>query len=162
MKKSLLGLILSFVVITAAAQTNRSTIAGTVIDANKEGVVGAVIEIMSMRDTTDRKYTSSAIRGAYQFKGLAAGEYRLTASFLGYKTVSQQVKVEAGKTLNVPAWTMEEDPTRIESVNVTTQAVRTTINGDTIVYNASAYKVMSDADTDDPSNNQRRNCSKWS
>ena len=39
---------------------------------------------------------------------------------------------------------MEEDPTRIESVNVTTQAVRTTINGDTIVYNASAYKVMED------------------
>ena len=58
MKKSLLGLILSFVVITAAAQTNRSTIAGTVIDANKEGVVGAVIEIMSMRDTTDRKYAN--------------------------------------------------------------------------------------------------------
>lgn len=149
MKRSLLGFLLSFIVISAVAQSNRSTVAGTVIDGQKEGVVGAVIEIMSMRDTTDKKYTSSAIRGAYQFKGVAAGEYRLTASFLGYKTVSQQIKVTAGKDFTVPAWTMEEDPTRIESVNVVTQAVRTTINGDTLVYNASAYKVMSDADTDE-------------
>ena len=149
MKKFLLGIFLSFIVLSVVAQTNKSTVAGTVIDAQKEGVVGAVIEIMSMRDTTDKKYTSTAIRGAYQFKGITPGEYRLTASFLGYKTATQQVKVEAGKTLNVPAWTMEEDPTRIESVNVVTQAVRTTINGDTLVYNASAYKVMSDADTDE-------------
>ncbi len=77
------------------------------------------------------------------------GKYRISSSSLGYKDTVQMISVAGGKALDMPAWVMEDDAQQIDAVSVTTQAVRTTINGDTIVYNASAYKVMPDADTDE-------------
>lgn len=134
--------------LSASAQT-KGTITGTVIDTGKEGIVGAVLELTSLRDTLQTKYTTSAVRGAFQFKSVPAGKYRISASSLGYRDSVQMITVEKNKPLAMPAWVLEEDTQQIDAVSVTTQAVRTTINGDTIVYNASAYKVMPDADADE-------------
>lgn len=125
---------------------------GTVVtdiqDEGMEGVVGATIELMSLADTLQKQHTVTAVRGAWQFKQVKAGEYRLKAEFLGYKTATRDIKVERGKELNIQEWKLEEDPLLIETISVETQAVRTTINGDTVVYNAAAYKVLPDADAD--------------
>ena len=148
MKKILFCILFSLSAATGFAQS-KGTINGTVVDKQKEGVVGAVLELTSLRDTLQKKYTTSAIRGAFQFKSVPEGKYRISSSSLGYKDTVQMISVAGGKALDMPAWTMEEDAQQIDAVSVTTQAVRTTINGDTIVYNASAYKVMPDADTDE-------------
>lgn len=148
MRRLLLCYLFSLLSLSAAAQT-KGTVSGTVIDSEKEGIVGAVLELTSLRDTLQKKYTTSAIRGAFQFKSVPAGKYRISASSLGYKDSVQMITVENNKPLAMPAWTLEEDAQKIDAVSVTTQAVRTTINGDTIVYNASAYKVMPDADADE-------------
>ena len=143
-------LLISAVAVSAQVKT---TVSGTVVAEDKQegkiGIVGATLELMDLQDTLQKKYTISAIRGAYQFKFIPAGKYRLTAESLGYKSASQEVTVVAGKPLTVPEWKLEEDATQIETVNVTTQAVRTTINGDTIVYNAGAFQVLPDADVDE-------------
>lgn len=148
MRKVLLCFLLSLSAATVLAQS-KGSINGTVIDQQKEGIVGAVLELTSLRDTLQKKYTTTAIRGAFQFKSVPEGKYRISSSSLGYKDSVQMISVAGGKTLDMPAWVMEEDAKQIDAVSVTTQAVRTTINGDTIVYNASAYKVMPDADTDE-------------
>lgn len=152
MRKFLLLSLAILTAMTALAQSKTSQLNGTLISIEQKdtvGVVGAAIELTSLRDTLNKKYTISAIRGAYQFKGIPAGEYRMTATSLGYKTATQNIKVTGEKTMTIPAWMMEEDNLKIEAVSVTTQAVRTTINGDTIVYNAAAYKVLPDADADE-------------
>ncbi len=153
MRKFILISLMLLSAASAAAQS-KGSILGTLVTKpdgaeEVEGVVGAVIELTPLRDTLNQKYTTTAIRGAFQFKSLTAGEYRLTASSLGYQTTSQVVKVEAGKENKLPAWHIEEDVQTIEAVSVKTQAVRTTINGDTTVYNAGAYKVLPDADADE-------------
>ena len=152
MRKFILLSLTIMISMTALAQSKTSQLNGTLITLEQKdtvGVVGAAIELTSLRDTLDKKYTISAIRGAYQFKGIPAGEYRMTATSLGYKTAVQEIKVTGEKTMTIPAWFIEEDNLKIEEVSVVTQAVRTTINGDTIVYNASAYKVLPDADADE-------------
>lgn len=133
----------------AATQAPKNTISGTVVDAAREGVVGAVLELIPLRDTTQKKYTTSAIRGAFQFKSVAAGEYRLRASSLGYKDSTQHITMTNRAGVTLPEWVLDEDTKRIDAVSVTALAVRTTINGDTIVYNAAAYKVLPDADAEE-------------
>ncbi len=156
MKKLLtLSILLILSIATFAQQKN--TVTGTLvtkmIDQNKEevheGVVGAAIELMSLKDTLNKKYTVTAIRGAFQFKSVPNGEYRLTAESLGFKTTSQNITITKNEGVVLNNWVIEEDVTAIEAVSVKTQAVRTTINGDTVVYNASAYKVLPDADADE-------------
>lgn len=153
MKRLFIIFILLFGCIGAMAQSrNGSTIMGTVVadtqDEGVEGVVGATIELMSLADTLQKQHTVTAVRGAWQFKQVKAGEYRLKAEFLGYKTATRDIKVERGKELNIQDWKLEEDPLLIETISIEAQAVRTTINGDTVVYNAAAYKVLPDADAD--------------
>ena len=115
----------------------------------KDGVVGAQVELTSLRDTLDKKYALTAIRGAYQFKQVEAGKYRLVTSSLGYQTDTIHITVEKGKPLTVPEWEIEMEKHKIDEVSVVTQAVRTSINGDTISYNAAAFKVLPDADADE-------------
>lgn len=135
-----------------AQSRHGATVMGTIVaehpEEGMEGVVGATIELMSLADTLQKQHTVTAVRGAWQFKGVKAGQYRLKAEFLGYKPSTREIKVERGKELTINDWQIEENPLLIETINVETQAVRTTINGDTVVYNAAAYQVLPDADAD--------------
>lgn len=153
MRKICLLICLVVTAMGAMAQS-RSSIVGTLVTASeeaesgKEGVVGATIELRSMSDTTQVKHTVTALRGAWQFKSLRAGRYSLKAEFLGYKTVQREVELKRGETLELNGWEIQPDVIALADVQVEAMAVRTTINGDTLVYNAAAYKVLPDADAD--------------
>ena len=107
MKKLFFTFLLLITTVAASAQV-KTTVSGTLVADDKQegkiGIVGATLELMDLRDTLQKKYTISAIRGAYQFKFIPAGKYRLTAESLGYKTASQEVTVVNGKPLTVPEW----------------------------------------------------------
>ncbi|MBR2015196.1 MAG: carboxypeptidase regulatory-like domain-containing protein, partial [Alistipes sp.] len=153
MRKLCITLWLIMIAVGAMAQS-RSSIVGTLVtkseeaESGVEGVVGATIELRSLADTTEVKHTVTAIRGAWQFKSLRAGRYSLKAEFLGFKSVQREVELKRGETLEINGWEIEPDVIALADVQVEAMAVRTTINGDTLVYNAAAYKVLPDADAD--------------
>ena len=156
MKKILFTLVLSLFGVAAFAQPKgaiNGTIVAKVINEEKqevtEGLVGATIELMSKKDTLQKRYELSAIRGAFQFKQVNVGDYQLKVEVLGYKTTTKDITVKKGETLEIKDWLIEEDLQQIDQIDVKTQAVRTTINGDTIVYNAGAYKTLPDANADE-------------
>ena len=68
--------------------------------------------------------TVTGERGRYEIKGIAEGEYRLQASYVGYRTVTQPVRLAAGESkavdINLPA-----DILRLEDVVVS--ATRNTV-----------------------------------
>lgn len=156
MKRIFLAICLSlFSVATFAQQKGaiNGTIVAKIINEEQqevtEGLVGATIELMSKRDTLQKRYELSAIRGAFRFTQVNVGDYQLKVELLGYKTTTKDITVKKGETLEIKDWLIEEDLQKIDQVDVKTQAVRTTINGDTIVYNAGAYKVLPDANADE-------------
>ena len=151
MRKILVAVIFMLSAVAASAQSKVSVSGIITCTENgvKDGVVGAQIELMSLRDTLDKKYALTAIRGAYQFKQVQAGKYRVIASSLGYVADTMDITVERGKDLVIPEWEVEMERHKIDEVSVVTQAIRTSINGDTISYNASAFKVLPDADADE-------------
>ena len=156
MKRILFTLILSLFSFAAFAQPKgaiNGTIVAKIINEEQqqvtEGLVGATIELMSKKDTLQKRYELSAIRGAFQFKQVNVGDYQLKVELLGYKTTTKDITIKRGETLEIKDWLIEEDMQQIAGVDVKTQAVRTTINGDTIVYNAGAYKVLPDANADE-------------
>ena len=68
-------LFFTFLLLISAAAVSaqvKTTVSGTVVAEDKQegkiGVVGATLELMDLQDTLQKKYTISAIRGAYQFK----------------------------------------------------------------------------------------------
>ena len=121
-------------------------ISAKIVDAEtKEGIIGAIMEVVNKANDS-RRHSVSGAEGAITVTGLAAGEYDVNITFIGYATQTHSVRVGA----NVDLGTLELQPeaVAIEAVVKEVQALRTSQNGDTVAYNASAFRVAADADVE--------------
>src|SRR3984885_37791 len=86
------------IVSTIAAQTGNGTITGTVQDPSGSILISAkvIVEPSERQAATDNQ-------GQFRISNLPAGEYTLTASYVGFTPYKTTVKVEAGGTTNVSA-----------------------------------------------------------
>lgn len=110
----------------------------------KEGVVGAIVEITSPKDSLFRRHYTTGYGGHFKTPPLPRGEYKLTSTFLGYADYERIFKVDA---LPVGLGDMAMKQAAI-SVGVVVKEVvvpRATIVGDTLRYNASQFKVTVDS-----------------
>lgn len=112
-----------------------------------EGVPGAVVEIAPAKYPDKKKYHTSGYNGALTVGSLPYGDYRLKATFLGYEDAQIDFSI-SGATKNIGKIEMKPSSTRIETVVKEVQALRTSQKGDTVSYNAGAFKVASDADVE--------------
>ena len=149
MKRILITLL--FICITAVSYAQNSKVTLTVIDAaTQEGIAGAVVAVAPAAepDNEDKtKYYTSGFGGDTSITGLKRGEYKLKISFLGYATKVVDLKANAA-TVALGKITLEEEATKIETVVKTVQAIRASQKGDTVAYNADAFKVANDADVE--------------
>ena len=85
-------------VTTALAQGGKGTIAGTAKDEAQAALPSALIEVQPI----GRKAVSDD-QGQFRITDVPAGEYILTASYVGFAPFSTTVKVDAGQTATVDA-----------------------------------------------------------
>ncbi len=146
MKRLLVALLSLTVASSALAQTSKVT--ATIIDAEtKEGVIGAIIELVSTHNSNIRKHQTSGYGGKIEITGAAYGDYTATVSFIGYETYTTAVKIDKAATA-MGTIELAVASTRIEAVVKEVQSLRTSQNGDTVSYNAAAFKVAADADVE--------------
>jgi TonB-dependent receptor len=81
---------------SAAAQTGRGIVSGTVKDQANATLGSALVELQPL----GRKAVSDD-QGQFRITDVPAGEYTLNASYLGFAPFTGTVKVEAGQTVNV-------------------------------------------------------------
>lgn len=129
-----------------AAQTTGSIKAILVDAATSDAINGAVVELAPTTSPDQKQYSTSADKGAISITKLKSGTYLMTITFLGYEPLIDTVSVE-GKT-DLGTLRMLQEAKRIDDVKVEVQAMRTSQRGDTVVYNADAFKVNRDADVE--------------
>src|SRR5580700_7797703 len=83
---------------SAKAQTAKGTVAGTVKDSANSTLIGALVELQP----SGRRGVSDD-QGQFRIPEVPAGEYTLTASYVGFAAFTTTVKVEAGQTANMEA-----------------------------------------------------------
>lgn len=146
--KSLLQIVLfSFIFFTAFAQTSELT--GTVQDAQANvGVSGASILLINLRDSTQRKGILADVDGNFKLSNVKTGNYRLRISSIGYTNLEMRVSV--GNTpKNLGVLKLTENANQLGEVTVREKQVRVEQKGDTIQYNAGAFKTNPDATVED-------------
>jgi TonB-dependent receptor len=82
----------------ATAQTGKGTITGTVRDERSSVLTSALIELQPLGIRT-----ASDDQGQFRITDVPAGEYTLSASYVGFAPFSSTVKVVAGQTVSVDA-----------------------------------------------------------
>ena len=144
--KRFLALILALsFVLPAQAQSNKVTARVVDSEANM-GVIGAIVEIVAKDNPDKRKHTVSGADGVFTITSVAAGDYTMNITFIGYSTVTRDISVKGNLDLGVIE--IAPEAVAIETVVKEVQALRTSQNGDTVAYNAAAFKVASDADVE--------------
>jgi hypothetical protein len=128
---------------TGANAQRRSTVSGVVVDADtRQSLIGVVVEISPTTDTTKTTAIVSGAGGAFS-TGLDRTPHRLRASMLGYETLRRDIAVTEARH---PLDTLFLQPgVRIDAVVMEAVAMRTSLAGDTLIYNADSYKVAGDA-----------------
>lgn len=134
--------------LSAVLSVNSQTIniKGTVIDkSNKEAVEAASVRILNQKDSTYVTGSSTNSSGAFSVN-VKSGNYIVSVSFLGYSSIYKNV---TPATANVGIMYLGEDAHLLKEAVVTGKAVEVKVNGDTIEYNADAYKTQPSAVVED-------------
>ncbi|WP_418983800.1 outer membrane beta-barrel protein [Alistipes sp.] len=145
MKK--IGLTTLLLLLSLAAFAQRGTVTATVLDGETgDGVVGAVVTVAPKNNPDKAQYLTSAYKGAVTVASLPYGEYTLRIAFLGYNDHTSEFKVSAARQ-NLGEIRLKPG-VQIETVVKEVKALRTSQKGDTVSYNAGAFKVATDADVE--------------
>ena len=117
---------------------------GRIVDnTTGEDVVGAVVEVQARGERV--AINTSGYNGAFRLSLPAGGAYELAVEYLGYETLKKGLSVVSGKEVDLGTLRLKTSSIVMEDVSVKASMMRNSIKGDTVVYNASAFKVSADA-----------------
>ncbi len=138
--------LLTLVGVAVFAQ-QKGTVTATIVDADTgNSVVGAVLTVAPTQSPDKKQGFASGYKGAASLTGLAYGEYALTVSFIGYNNLDTTFRLTTSR-LNLGTLRLKPG-VQIETVVKEVKALRTSQKGDTVSYNAGAFKVTNDADVE--------------
>ncbi|MGZ8544600.1 MAG: outer membrane beta-barrel family protein [Flavisolibacter sp.] len=143
-------LVLSMAGFGATAQKVAGTVKGILQDSISATLISdATVSVVRTRDSSLISFSLTSRNGAFEIKNLDAGEYHLISSFQGLQTrktkfvISQQSPVADLGLIKLDRFYKE-----LEGVVVTDEApVR--IKGDTLAFNADAFKTKPNATAED-------------
>ncbi|MBQ0022219.1 MAG: outer membrane beta-barrel protein [Prevotellaceae bacterium] len=128
----------------AAMAQSKFNLKGTIIDKeNSEAVTGATVQLLSVPDSAFVTGAAANELGAFLFKDVAKNKYIIKVSFIGYTTHYMNVDLAEKKSRNVDLGyiTLADDAQMLKEAQVTANAAKVQVSGDSLVYNASAYRV---------------------
>jgi hypothetical protein len=136
----------------SAQAQSKGNITGRVVDESaKEPLIGVNILLRRQNDTSVQVGgTSTDFDGNFKFDQIAADTYLLRISYVGYENVIvNNLILQADASYPLDTVRMKEASALFGDIVVEAMAVRVEMVGDTVQYNASAFKVNPDATVED-------------
>ncbi len=123
-------------------------VSGTIVSGTDSTALQGVNAVMLQGDdpTPIHGAATNAI-GIFSLHVRAPGTYRLKLSFVGYATIERNIRI-SDRDRHLGIIVMEESPVESDEVLVLAEQERVVMRGDTTVFNADAYKVNPDSDTE--------------
>jgi hypothetical protein len=125
------------------------TASGYIVDEKTgEGLYAATVKVTSADGGTGTFGITDSI-GKFEFTVERPGKYTLDFSYVGYKAMSKEVNIWPGRGASLGKFKMAEDVRALQEVSAVARSQRVKQVGDTVVYNADAYKVMDGASAEE-------------
>ena len=136
--------LLTFVLLLSASISmlaQNRTITGSLYDGElKEKVPFAVVQLLK-QDSSYVVGATSDEAGSFKITAPNNGRYILKASYVGYKTIFQNVTIANEQDVSVGQLDFQVDTRTLKEVKVVASAPKVVVKADTFQYNASAYRV---------------------
>ncbi|WP_375583474.1 outer membrane beta-barrel protein [Cyclobacterium xiamenense] len=143
---------LSFFVLLAFVSTSLSLFGqqkytGTIVDSDsKEPLFGAYVFLKdSDGETLSSSYTD--FDGVFQINKPGKNSFLVEVSFIGYQTLQKNVNAPTGNDLGT--FELQSDGQEMEAFELSADALTGEVRGDTVAFNANAFKTRPQADADE-------------
>ena len=143
----LAGFILAFSVAQLSAQTYSLT--GRLFDDRAEPLASGTVVLLNPVDSTMEFFGITNNQGGFEIRNIKKGSYLLQASYIGFRTFYSPLSFPMTGGPDVGDIVMQPLPVDLAGAEVVGEAVPLQIHGDTVIYNAAAYKTGPDASTED-------------
>ena len=122
------------------------TISGTVLDKeDNSSVMQATVQLLSLPDSTMAVGNVTNNDGVFSVSA-RPGKYVLKISYVGYLSYLKPLQLTSSKpSINLGKIMLETDAILLNEAIVTAEAPQVTVAGDTLGYNASAYRTSEGA-----------------
>ncbi|MBS1586433.1 MAG: outer membrane beta-barrel protein [Bacteroidetes bacterium] len=147
MKRILLSLLLLGV--CAAVHAQQYDLKGTIVDKAGKPLLYTSVALLHPMDSTLAFFGVSNENGFFDVRGIAHGDYLLQVALMGFKTYYRTVTVPMTKGDNIGDIVLQEADVKLNEVQVNGEKIPFMLKGDTVEYNAGAYKVKPDASVED-------------
>lgn len=138
--KQLTTLFLSLL-LAANILSAQTEIKGTVLETKGEPLVGVNISFYQLPDTTFIDGTISNIDGFFSLDLSATDSVQMLLTYVGYDFKIQKLDLNKKQSLDLGQIKMTENSEQLDEVEVTDRITRVEMNGDTVEFNAAAYKL---------------------
>lgn len=138
-KLFLLICLVSFPVMSVLAQDLK--ISGRLVDRETKEALMLVTVQMLKTDSTYIKGVLSDENGSFSIEAPAEGSYILKFTSIGYTSLTRKVTVTSKNNVSLGNVSLKADAIMLKEAVVVGHAAKVTLNEDTFVYNASAYRT---------------------
>lgn len=138
-----------FIAHFVGAQEVTVKVSGVLVNgANGSGVVGATVILVNIKDSLRSRYSVTNVEGDFLIEKVEKAFYKIQISSVGYTPYSRVLRIGTVDQ-NLGRISIQPDTKMLEAVEITGKIVPVEMKGDTIVFNADAFKVNPDANTKD-------------
>lgn len=139
MKKLGMFLLLAWIAFQVSAQ--KISVSGTVMDGELNEPMASAAVALLKADSTLAAGVSTDFNGKFKLSA-KSGSYILRVSFMGYRTVYQNLTLSKQKSnVTLAPITMNVNPVMLKGAEITARQSKVEMKEDTFVYNSSAYRV---------------------
>ncbi len=144
MKKSVLLIAMTLMSCANLFAQSKFNVSGIVIEkGTNDAVASATIQLLSLPDSTFVTGVATSSMGVFEFKDVKKAKYALKFSYIGYVTkyVDLDLTTKKDKKVDIGYITFVSDAIMLKEAQVTANAAKVSVSGDSLVYSAAAYRV---------------------
>lgn len=130
----IIGAIIGLLTLIPFASYSQS-ISGTIKDDQGKSLPGASVTLKKSKDSSIVKIAVSGNSGTYEFQSITAGDYFITASFVGYDAFSSKTFDHSGAATQGPAIVLFKISGNLQAVTVTASRPIVEVKADKTVLN---------------------------
>ena len=146
--KRVLGL-LAILALSTAAATAQITLKGKVVGGDDgQPIAGAYVIVNASEPDAAKRTTLTGADGTFSVISREKST-NVTISFIGYKNYYKVIEPSAGKNVDLGTVKLATQAIVTAEAKVTAKAPMATMKGDTLQYNAAAFKTNPDASSED-------------
>ena len=133
-------LVFTFAVTALFAMAQR-VVSGTAVEGDsQEPLPSATVKLLKSDSTLVKGVLTSA-NGKFKVTAPADGRYILKISCVGFKNYTKRINVSGGKDVALGKISMTADAIMLKGATVTANVAKVQAKGDTLEYNAAAYRT---------------------